>query len=93
MLKIVALSFLITIIYSIIKFIEVKYFNEEENKQTKPLKLVIRDALITLISSLSCLVVFFYFEKEIMEFFNVVTENKNILINKKVDVFVDNPGF
>jgi uncharacterized membrane protein len=91
MLKIVALSFLITIIYSIIKFIEVRYI--DENKTPKSLKLVIRDGLIVLVSSLVCLVIFFQFEKEIMDFFNIVTENKDILINKKVDVFVDGPGF
>lgn len=89
MLKVVVLSFLITILYSIIKFLEVKYFDATQ----KPLKFVIRDALIVLVSSLICLFIFFQFEKEIMDFFNIVTEDKNILINKKVDVFVDNPGF
>lgn len=89
MQKVIILSFLITFIYSIIKFIEAKYIENE----FKPLKLVVRDAMVVLLSSMSCLFIFYYFENNIFDFFNMITDNKNKIISEKVDVFVDDPGF
>ena len=85
--KVFVLGFIITLIYCIGKFVEVKYLDE-----TKPLKDIVRDALIVLVSSMSGAFCYFYFETSITDFLNVVTETK-VLNNTTTQVFTGNPEF
>ena len=89
MQKVFLISFFITLIYSVGKFLEAKYIE----KSFPPLRVIVRDAFVVLVSSMLCLFLFFQFEKNIYDFFNIVTDNKNKIIANKVDVFVDDPGF
>ena len=79
---------LITLSFCVAKFIEIKYFSE----QMKPLKDIVRDSLLVLICALGGAYVYFHFQKNIREFFNIVTETK-VLDNASTEVFTDNPSF
>lgn len=86
--KIVIISIVITALFCITKFLEMKYIE----KELKPLKFIIRDAFIVFICSGISTLLFFYLDKNIMEFFNIITNNKTIdIIN--TNVFTDEPGF
>ena len=77
-----------TSLFSILKFIEMKYLD----KQMKPLKTVIRDAFMVFVSSLVGVYVFSLFGGSFQEFFNIVTESKT-LNAAATQVFTDVPGF
>jgi hypothetical protein len=79
---------IITVSFCLSKFIEHKYFSED----VKPLKDVVRDCLLVLMSSVTGSYVYFYFQTSICDFFNVVTETK-VLNNATTQVFTDNPTF
>jgi hypothetical protein len=70
---------IISIIFFIIKFVEMRFVE----KESKPLKYLIRDSLLTYFS-----VVIGYF---IIEQIKPLTEE--IMINKQTVVFTDNPNF
>jgi hypothetical protein len=61
-------------------------------KDLKPLKTVIRDAIIVMICSIVSTYLYFNVDKSIMEFFNVITNNK-IVEPSATQVFTDTPGF
>lgn len=79
---------IITLCYSVSKFMEWKYMSEE----TTPLKDIVRDCFLVLMSSLSGSYLYFHFQSTIREFFNVVTETK-VLNSQATQVFTDNPNF
>ena len=78
----------ITVAFCLAKFIEVKYFHDE----MKPLKDVVRDCVLVLMSSLGGSFLYFNFQTYIRDFFNVVTETK-VLNNATTEVFTDTPSF
>ena len=78
----------ITVAFCLAKFIEVKYFHDE----MKPLKDVVRDCVLVLMSSLGGSFLYFNFQTYIQDFFNVVTETK-VLNNATTEVFTDTPSF
>ena len=78
----------ITVAFCLAKFIEVKYFHDE----MKPLKDVVRDCVLVLMSSLGGSFLYFNFQTYIRDFFNVVTETK-VLNNATTEVFTDSPSF
>jgi hypothetical protein len=82
------LAALVTFLFSLLKFIEMKYID----KEMKPMKLFIRDAIIVFISTLLCCYVFFSYDTYITDFFNVVTDSK-IINPANTQVFTDVPGF
>jgi hypothetical protein len=86
--KIFIIALLITISFCAIKFIDMKFID----KQMKPLKYVIRDAVFVLISSFSAIYIVLYSNQNISEFFNVVTSTKS-LNPATTQVFTDAPGF
>jgi hypothetical protein len=86
--KIFIIALLITISFCAIKFIDMKFID----KQMKPLKYVIRDAVFVLISSFSAIYIVLYSNQNISEFFNVVTSTKT-LNPATTQVFTDAPGF
>lgn len=86
--KIFIISFIITGLFCLVKFIDMKFVD----KQMKPLKYVIRDAIIVLASSVVSVYFVFYANNSISEFFNVVTNTKTIN-PANTQVFTDAPGF
>jgi hypothetical protein len=82
------LAVLVTFLFSVLKFIEMKYID----KEIKPMKLFIRDAIIVFVSTLLCCYLFFSYDSYITDFFNVVTDNK-IINPANTQVFTDVPGF
>ena len=82
------LSTLVTILFSVLKFIEMKYID----KENKPMKLFVRDSIIVFICTLLCSYVFFSFDVYITDFFNVVTDSK-VINPANTQVFTDVPGF
>lgn len=86
--QVFVISIIITIIFCINKFVEMKYFQQE----IKPLKEIVRDILLVFIACLSGGYIYFYFHGYITDFFNVVTETK-VLNAASTQIFTDTPGF
>ena len=82
------LSTLVTILFSVLKFFEMKYID----KETKPMKLFVRDSIIVFICTLLSSYVFFSYDAYITDFFNVVTDSK-VINPANTQVFTDVPGF
>lgn len=70
------------------KFLEAKYLD----KEWKPLKYFVRDAIIVLISTALGSFIFFQNNNAISELFDVVTETKT-LNTASTQIFTDAPGF
>ena len=68
--------------------LEMKYLEQE----MKPLKYIIRDAVIVFVSSLASAFGVFYMKNSISDFLNVVTENKGIS-SEATQIFTDAPEF
>ena len=83
-------AFFITLLFALVKFGEYKFLQKEEEKT--PLKDIVRDLLIVLVSSLAGSYIYFNFQDSINEFFNVVTDSK-VLNNAATQVFTDKPTF
>lgn len=86
--KLFLIVFLVVGLFCAIKFIDMKFVD----KQMKPIKYVIRDAGIVFISSLAGLYLMLYYNNNVNEFFNVVTNNST-LNPATTQVFTDAPGF
>jgi hypothetical protein len=77
-----------TILFVLMKLIEMKYLE----KEFKPLKYIVRDAAIVFGSALGAAYGFFYMNGSISDFFNIVTENKTLNM-ETTQIFTDTPGF
>lgn len=77
-----------TILFVLLKLVEMKYLE----KEFKPLKYIVRDAVIVFSSSLGAAYGFFYMKGSISDFFNIVTENKTLNM-EATQIFTDTPGF
>lgn len=86
--KILVISSVITVFFCLSKIIEMKFID----KEWKPLKYVIRDAVIVFCSSLTCLFVFSQMNGTIQDFMSVVTNNKALNVST-TEVFTGEPGF
>jgi hypothetical protein len=86
--KLFILALLIAGLYCSIKIIEMKYVT----KEWKPLKTVIRDAVVVLISSVAAIFAFNVSNGSITDFFNIVTDNA-VLNPSATEVFTGDPGF
>lgn len=86
--KVFGIAVLVTLLFSITKFLEMKYLE----KEWKPLKSVVRDAVIVFICTFASGFVIFEMNGSINDFFNVVTETKT-LNPAATQVFTDDPGF
>jgi hypothetical protein len=80
MVNIFMIALIIAIVFLVIKFIEMRFID----KESKPLKLLIRDALLVYLS-----VVAGYFILEQLK--PVIQNGSGTIIN--TPVFTDNPGF
>lgn len=86
--KMFMLALLITFLFCSMKIIDMKYVS----KEWKPLKTVIRDAVVVLLASISSLFVFNVSNGTMTDFFNIVTDNK-VLNPAATEVFTGDPGF
>jgi hypothetical protein len=77
-----------TVIFIVLKMLEMRYLE----KEIKPLKYIIRDAVIVFSSSLGAAFGVFYMKSSFSNFLNVVTENKTISA-EATQIFTDQPGF
>ena len=86
--KIIIFAILSCILFCLLKFIEMKYLE----KEFKPLKTIIRDAMIVFVSAFVSGYMILESGSYISEFFNVVTENKGLKL-ADAKIFTDTPGF
>lgn len=85
------ISTCVVLFFAILKYIEVRYVQKEE-EQGKGIKEYVRDGIIVYLSTIISAYFYFTFENSILAFFNVVTDNKNVIM-EKVEVFTDSPNF
>jgi hypothetical protein len=83
------ISVAITIFYFLLKVIEMKYLE----KEVKPFKTIICDSCIVFISCMATTFVYFYFNKNIHDFFNIITDTATLNTASNTQVFTDEPGF
>jgi len=86
--KLLMFALVITTVFSIFKILEMKYLE----KDMKPLKFVIRDAVIVFISSFATLTVNSMFGGNVQDFMNVLTDTKT-LDAASTQVFTGEPEF
>jgi hypothetical protein len=86
--KAFGIAILVTLVFGVVKFLEMKYLE----KTWKPLKVLIRDAVIVFLSCFVGSFLVLEFNGSIQDFFNVVTETKT-LNPASTQVFTDAPGF
>jgi hypothetical protein len=86
--KIVIISIGITILFCVFKFIEMKFIE----KQLKPLKYIVRDAIFVFVCSIITTFIYFNLDNDITNFFNVV-KDVNISNPTTTQVFTGDPGF
>jgi len=86
--KVFILSIIITCLFVIIKILEMKYVD----KEWKPLKNIIRDAVIVFVCSIIGSFLLFQMDGSITDFLNVVTDNKSFNMSA-TQIFTDEPGF
>lgn len=86
--KIFIVSSIITCIFVVIKILEMKYVD----KEWKPLKHIIRDAVIVFVSSMMGSFILFQIDGSVTDFLNIVTDNKSFNMSA-TQIFTDEPGF
>ena len=77
-----------TILFTCLKILEMRYLEEE----MKPLKYIVRDAVMVFAASMTAAVLRFYLKHSFTDFINVVTENKTLNL-ESTQIFTDAPGF
>lgn len=83
------LAISITLVFFVLKIVEMKYLD----KEVKPFKLIFRDTIIVFVSSMSASFGYFYFNKHIHDFFNIITDTPTLSTAANTPVFTDEPGF
>lgn len=79
-----------TICFCVGKFLEMKFVEKE--KEMKPLKFFVRDAVIVFSSALIASFIYFHLNSSMTDLMNTVTETK-VLRTGATEVFTDVPGF
>lgn len=82
---------LVAFLFTLAKTFEMKYIE----KEAKPLKYIIRDALIVFLITAIVFFIYMNFSNKIYEFFNIVLDNKTmpISMNQAPEIFTDMPEF
>jgi len=83
------ISILVTALFCLAKFIEMKYVENE----LKPLKFLMRDAVIVFICSVASTFIFFNMDVSLSDFLNVMTETKTAPVGGAAEIFTEAPGF
>lgn len=88
--NIIILTITISVVFLIMKLLEMKYIEQE----IKPLKQVVKDSMIVAISSFACIYIFFEFRAVIFDTLgkSFGTSSAAEFI-KSPEIFTDNPGF
>lgn len=86
--KAFVLAVAISVIYSIVKYLEMRYLEQK----MKPLREIVRDVLMVSVSAFICSFIFIYNKNKIDDFVAVVT-NTNVLKPENTQVFTGVPGF
>jgi hypothetical protein len=87
--NIITIALLATLMYCILKFIEMKVLPKEE---IRPLKYFVREITMVFASTVVAALMYFSMSYNIADFMNVMTETK--AINSSVtQIFTDTPGF
>ena len=84
------LPLFITLVFCAIKVIDSKYMSQEPDR---PLKFVIRDALIVFAGSFLATFLYVNLQTYIHEFLNVVTDTKTVPVVGSTEIFMGDPGF
>jgi hypothetical protein len=87
--NVLTIAILITIFFCLAKFVEMKFID----KELKPLKFIIRDALIVFVSSISASFIYFNMNGNLADFMNVMTDTKTAPVGGATEIFTDSPGF
>jgi len=88
--KILLISSLITLLFCMCKFIEMKFIE----KEMKPVKFIIRDAAYVFACSLIGVFVFLNMNTSFKDFMNVLTDSKNMDVTSgTTQIFTGEPGF
>ena len=88
--NIFVLAGVISVVFFIAKFVEMRFIDKSKDK--KPLKLFVRDIAFVFISSILAGFFFFNMNGQIGEFFNTITDAK-MIPSGAPQVFTDAPGF
>jgi len=83
------ISFLVTALFCLAKFVEMKFLENE----LKPLKFLMRDAVIVFVCSVLATFVFFNMDVSLTDFLNVMTETKTAPVGGAAEIFTEAPGF
>lgn len=86
--KTFTLAIIVTIIFSMFKFLEMKYIDQE----WKPLKIIVKESIIVFISSFIALLIYIQGYSSFSDFFSIITDSK---INdlKSTEIFTGEPEF
>jgi uncharacterized membrane protein (UPF0182 family) len=89
------ISFLIVLIYNIVNYIESRFVQDE----LKPMKVVIKDSIIIIISSIVSLWIFTTYEPFFLDFFSIIMNTTGVKTGggitkiQDIPVFTDIPDF
>jgi hypothetical protein len=86
--KVLLISSIITAIFGLLKFIEMKYLD----RQLKPLKDIIRDIFMVFLASFGSLFILLNYQHKLDDFFSVVT-NTTMIKPETTQVFTGVPDF
>jgi len=87
------ISFVSTVLFAVAKFVEMKFID----KEWKPLKFIVRDAIIVFAVSFAASSVYFHFHVSLADFMNIITDVKSPAVTadvaKHAEIFTDTPNF
>jgi hypothetical protein len=86
--KVFILSIIVTCLFVTARIVEMKFVD----KEMKPLKVIIRDAVVVFVSAMAGSFAHFYMDGSVTDFLNVVTDNKSFNMSA-TQIFTDEPGF
>jgi hypothetical protein len=86
--KVFILAFLVSVLYTFLKVLEMKYIEHD----WKPLKEIVKDTLIVFICGCAAAFVTFHSDGKISDFLNVMTQTQ-VLSSAENQVFTGEPGF
>ena len=86
--KAILFAAIIMVLYVVLKVLEGKYLDNEP----RPLKLLVRDAVIVFITSLSVLYVSMHYDSQVQEMLSFLTGNVKT-VTEKAMIFTGDPEF
>jgi len=86
--KMLMVAMITTFLFCLIKLLQMKYLE----KEMRPLKDLVRDAIIVFIAGFAGYFVYFKMDGTVSDFFNAVTET-NVITPGNTEIFTDKPDF